>query len=113
MRGRIHAQNDVINGISGMEHLSNSLAKPNNVTASPQIMAQMRPSPYQYQHHGSMPEYALAPQLANMNISGGATPMMAKNATNLTAGAMNLKSSQSRGNLPSMPELEYDPWHAN
>ena len=38
---------------------------------------------------------------------------MAKNASNMTAGGMNLKSSQSRGNLPSMPELEYDPWYAN
>ena len=26
---------------------------------------------------------------------------------------MPLKSSQSRSNLPLMPELEYDPWHAN
>lgn len=26
---------------------------------------------------------------------------------------INMKSSQSRGNLPLMPELEYDPWHAN
>ena len=39
--------------------------------------------------------------------------MMAKNATNMTAGSMNLKSSQSRVNMPSMPELEYDPWQAN
>ena len=40
--------------------------------------------------------------------------MMAKNATNMNGGGnMNLKSSQSRGNLPSMPELEYDPWQAN
>ena len=39
--------------------------------------------------------------------------MMAKNANNMSVGAMNLKSSQSRGNLPSMPELEYDPWYAN
>ena len=53
-------------------------------------MAQMRPSPYH--HHGSMPEAALAPQLANMNL-GGATPMMAKNANNMSVGAMNLKSS--------------------
>ena len=54
-------------------------------------MAQMRPSPYQ--HHGSMPESALAPQLASMNIQGGATPIMAKNANNMSVGAMNLKSS--------------------
>ena len=70
-------------------------------------MAQMRPSPYQ--HHQSMHESALVDQLSNMNI-GGNTPMMAKNATNMTQGSINLKSSQSRGNLPSMPELEYDPW---
>ena len=36
-----------------------------------------------------------------MNIGAGGGPHM------------NMKSSQSRGNLPLMPELEYDPWHAN
>jgi len=71
MRGRIHAQNDVLNGISGMEHLSNSLNKPNNLTQSPAIMAQMRASPYH--HHTSMPESALVEQLSSMK-QGGATP---------------------------------------
>jgi hypothetical protein len=56
MRGRIHAQNDVINGVSGMEHLSNSL-KPRGGNHSPQIMAQMR-SPG-YNHHASQPESML------------------------------------------------------
>ena len=74
----------------------------------------MRPSPYS--HHGSMPESALIEQLASMNNIGGASPIMGKNnSMNLNVGSSmsNLKSSQSRGNLPSMPELEYDPWHAN
>ena len=76
-------------------------------------MAAMRPSPYN--HHGSMPESALVDQLSGMKIGGvgGNTPMMAKNAPPMNAGSMNLKSSQSRGNLPSMPELEYDPFYAN
>ena len=53
MRGRIHASNDVLNGISGMEHLSNSLANrnKNGITASPAIMAQMRGNGYS--HHSS------------------------------------------------------------
>ena len=113
MRGRIHVQNDVINGISGLEHLSNTLnTRPKGINASPQITAQMRPSPYQ--HHSSQPESALLQQLGSLNLNnnnqGGliASPMIASNA-NIT----NLKSSQSRSNLPSMPELEYDPWRAN
>ena len=58
MRGRIHVQNDVINGISGLEHLANTLnTRPKGINASPQITAQMRSSPYQ--HHSSQPETAL------------------------------------------------------
>ena len=61
-----------------------------------------------------MPESAITDQLTGLNnIGGGATPMMAKMAPSMHGGNMNLKSSQSRGNLPSMPELEYDPWYAN
>ena len=39
MRGRIHANNDVLNGISGMEHLSNSLNTRKPTGQSPAIMA--------------------------------------------------------------------------
>lgn len=45
LRGRIHANNDVLNGISGMEHLSNSLASKKlygGANESPAILAQMR-----------------------------------------------------------------------
>ena len=44
---------------------------------------------------------------------GGASPMLARNAANVNAASMKINSSQSRGNLPSMPELDYDPWLAN
>ena len=54
MRGRIHqGSNDVLNGISGMEHLSNSLIdRKGNVTESPAILAQMRGGGH-YMHHSS------------------------------------------------------------
>ena len=58
MRGRIHASNDVLNGVSGMEHLSNSLN--NRRTAaneSPAILAQMRSGGHPYA--GSVPEKSL------------------------------------------------------
>lgn len=67
MRGRIHAQNDVINGISGMEHLSNTLnTRKSGINASPAIMAQMRgpgAGTMAYNHHASQPEAALLDQL--------------------------------------------------
>ena len=66
----------------------------------------MRASPYN--HHASQPESILMDQLKGSKANnGGMTPLQGN------AQAMNLKSSQSRGNLPSMPELEYDPWYAN
>ena len=41
MGGRIHAQNDVINGVSGMEHLSSTLNRKGgaNPNMSPAIVA--------------------------------------------------------------------------
>ena len=48
--------------------------------------------------------------LKNMKNAGGATPEMNKLGS---PSQSQLKSSQSRGNLRSMPELEYDPWYAN
>ena len=47
--------------------------------------------------------------------NGGASPNIGSTSGSRLASnaGMNLKSSQSRGNLPSMPELEYDPWRAN
>ena len=55
----------------------------------------------------------LAEQLKNLH-SGSDTitgPVIGGASSN--GGQMNMKSSQSRGNLPLMPELEYDPWRAN
>lgn len=106
-RGRIHAQTDVINGVSGMEHLSNSLnARPVGMNASPQIMAQMRG--VGYNHHSSQPESVLMEHLKGVNVNGTPTP-----SNGISSGGA-IKSSQSRGNLQSMqPELEYDPWYAN
>ena len=77
VRGRIHAGgNDVLNGISGMEHLSNSIAQkkssPNESTA---ILAQMRGAPYM--HHSSQPERAIMEQLAQGVNTGGMTPNIA------------------------------------
>ena len=89
VRGRIYStNNDVINGISGMEHISNSLlqskASPGGMPhASPQVMAQMR---------------------SNVNMS--ASPSISSNA-------LHLNKSLSKGNLNTMPDLEYDPWRAN
>ena len=76
MRGRIHAGgNDVLNGISGMEHLSNSLAtKKTTPNESSAILAQMRGAPYM--HHSSQPEAAIMAQLNGVN-SGGLTPNVA------------------------------------
>ena len=115
MRGRIHASNDVLNGISGMEHLSNSLQNrnKNGITASPAIMAQMRAGPYA--HHASQPEAALLDQLKGVNTgNGNGTPnILGMNSGGGAVSNVGMKSSQSRGNLPSMPELEYDPWYAN
>ena len=75
-------QNDVINGISGLEHLSNTLnTRPKGINASPQITAQMRTSPYQ--HHSSQPESALLQQLGGLNLNNntmagvGGSPMIA------------------------------------
>jgi len=52
-----------------------------------------------------------------MTNNGSATPNMHGGSVNSGAGTganqNGMKSSQSRGNLPSMPELEYDPWYAN
>ncbi len=39
--------------------------------------------------------------------------MMGMNSGAGAVANVGMKSSQSRGNLPSMPELEYDPWYAN
>ncbi len=68
----------------------------------------MRTGPYN--HHASQPEAVIMEQLKNVKMgspnTGGQTP-------GLPEGGVALKSSQSRGNLPSMPELEYDPWYAN
>lgn len=70
MRGRIHAQNDVINGISGMEHLSNTLnTRKSGINASPAIMAQMRGPGYN--HHASQPETALLDQLKGVTMERG------------------------------------------
>ena len=81
MRGRIHAQNDVINGVSGMEHLSSTIGnrKGGNPNASPAIVAQMRSSPYN--HHASQPESVIMEQLKNVNLGnqnlgGGLTPSL-------------------------------------
>ena len=82
MRGRIHAQNDVINGISGMEHLSNTLnTRKVGMNASPAIMAQMRGGPGGFNHHASQPEAALLDQLKGVTMergsaAGGATPIV-------------------------------------
>lgn len=43
-------------------------------------------------------------QLRGVNNSGSTPQMPSQNGA---------KSSQSRGNLQVMPELEYDPWYAN
>eukprot|EP00354_Favella_ehrenbergii_P008981 CAMPEP_0170462194 /NCGR_PEP_ID=MMETSP0123-20130129/7789_1 /TAXON_ID=182087 /ORGANISM="Favella ehrenbergii, Strain Fehren 1" /LENGTH=136 /DNA_ID=CAMNT_0010727349 /DNA_START=738 /DNA_END=1148 /DNA_ORIENTATION=+ len=69
MRGRIYAgSSDVLNGISGMEHLSNSLAtKKTTPNESPAILAQMRAGPYM--HHSSQPERAIMEQLASGGVS--------------------------------------------
>lgn len=107
MRGRIHAQNDVINGISGMEHLSNTLnTRKSGINASPAIMAQMRGPGYN--HHASQPETALLDQLKGVTMERGS----AHGAGTPVVGS-NLKSSQSRGQLNTMPELEYDPFYIN
>ena len=111
MRGRIHPQNDVINGISGMEHISNSLnAQRANPAqgSSPAILANMRSGPGAYNHHSSVPEHVLMEQLKGVQMHTSGTPHMATAPTKAP-----LKSSQSRGNLPLMPELEYDPWYTN
>ena len=55
-------------------------------------------------HHGSMPQQAILDQLS------GAAAMTPNNAISTAGG---LKSSQSRQNLPSAPELDYDPFYAN
>jgi hypothetical protein len=77
-------------------------------------MAQMRGGPYA--HHSSQPEAALLDQLKGVNTGGqgNATPnMLGMVSGGGAVSNVGMKSSQSRGNLPSMPELEYDPWYAN
>ena len=77
MRGRIYAGgNDVLNGISGMEHLSNSLAtKKTTPNESSAVLAQMRGAPYM--HHSSQPQTAIMEQLAQGINTGGMTPNVA------------------------------------
>ena len=52
-------------------------------------------------------------QLKGVKMNGG--PLPGGQTPNMISGGsdVGLKSSQSRGNLPSMPELEYDPFYAN
>ena len=106
MRGRIHqGSNDVLNGVSGMEHLSNSLIdRKGNKAESPAILAQMR-SGGQYVHHSSQPEKAIMEQLQNMN-SGDRSPVH----RTIDAG---IPSSNSRIGIANKPELDYDPFYTN
>ena len=72
----------------------------------------MRPTGL-YAHHASQPETVLAEQLKNLHSGSDTITGAAIGGAGTVGGQMNMKSSQSRGNLPLMPELEYDPWHTN
>ena len=93
-----------------MEHLSNSLNAQKASGNSAGVLANMRSGP-SYNHHSSVPESVLMEQLKGVNMKGGAghSPGLAVTAPTKAP----LKSSQSRSNLPLMPELEYDPWYTN
>lgn len=59
MRGRVYTQNDVLTGVSGIEHLSNAIKLRNkpNQPISPAAVGALRSSPYA--HRGSQPESTL------------------------------------------------------
>ena len=96
----------MILGIGGLEHLSNSLnTRQNNITASPQILAQMRSEPHRGLH-GSLPESTLIDQLNQLNLGVEYSDKIAQSPAVR-------ESSHSRVNSNSMPDLEYDPWRAN